>query len=78
MENQLEANQRLQTWPFCKRRTIICKTSNDLVDCKIHSDSRYSDSLKSIFMTDTSKTIQMNERNTSEKSSSMSPTKTTG
>ena len=69
MENQLEPNQRLQTWPFRKRRPIICKTTNDLVDCKVHSDSRYSDSLKSIFMTDTSKTIQMNERNISEKTS---------
>lgn len=67
-------NQRLQTWPFRKRAVIIDKHTHDIVDCKIHldsqTDSAYSEPLKSIFMTDTSKIMHINERNASPTSSS--------
>ena len=68
-------NQRLQTWPFRKRRVIIDKNTHTIIDCKIHldsqTDSSYVEPLKSIFMTDSSKIISINEQNSSSTNSSM-------
>jgi hypothetical protein len=69
-ENQLEQNRRLRTWPFRKRHAILNGNTVEKIDYKINYDSELDltrrDSLRSIFMTDSSKTIQVNERNISQ------------
>jgi hypothetical protein len=64
-ENQSPQNRRLKTWPFRRRRTVNGST-NGKIDHKINYDSELDltrhESLRSIFMTDSSKTIQISER----------------
>jgi hypothetical protein len=66
-ENQSQQNRRLRTWPFRRRRTVLNLNTNEKIDGKMDYDSELDlprrESLRSIFMTDSSKTIQVNERN---------------
>jgi hypothetical protein len=71
-ENETQQNRRLRTWPFRRRRTVVNEHTNDKIDHKISYDSEINvtrhESLRSIFMTDSSKTIQISEHNISEDS----------
>ena len=64
-DNDLAQNRRLRTWPFRQRRTVN-KSPNGKIDRKINYDFELDltrpESLGSIFMTDSSKTIQINEQ----------------
>ncbi len=64
-ENQPVQNRRLRTWPFRRHRTVNGST-NGKIDRKINYDSEHDltrrESLGSIFMTDSSKTIQISEQ----------------
>ncbi|UJR25187.1 hypothetical protein I4U23_006542 [Adineta vaga] len=68
--NQIQSNRRLQTWPFLRRNAVFNGYHHDKTDHKINYDSELDltrrGSLKSIFMTDSSKTIQINEENLSQ------------
>lgn len=68
--NQSQQNRSLRTWPFRKRHTVLHGNMISKFDCKINYDSESDltnrESLKSIFMTDSSKNIQLNERNLSQ------------
>jgi len=75
-ENQSQQNRRLRTWPFRRRRSVINGNVNSKIDCKItydsESDLRSRESLKSIFVTNSSKTIQVSEQNISQNSTTIS------
>jgi len=75
-ENHPQQNRRLRTWPFRRRRTVLNRNTNEKFDCKSNYDSELDltrhESLKSIFMTDSSKTIQVSERSISQYSTTMS------
>ena len=70
VENQAHQNRRLRTWPFRQHhRAVFNHNINANIDYKISRnselDSGYCQSFRSIFMTDSSKTIEMNERSIS-------------
>ncbi|CAF1099299.1 unnamed protein product [Adineta steineri] len=70
VENQTQQNRRLRTWPFRKHGTIFNGNTYNKTGHKINYDAELDltrrGSLKSIFMTDSSKTLQISERNISE------------
>ena len=82
VDSQLQQNQGLRSWPFRRREPVLNENTNDKIGCKTNRDSqfdvRYRESFKSIFMTDSSKTIPMNERNLSQNSISTTTSMTIG
>jgi hypothetical protein len=66
-QSQPRPNQHRQTWPFRGRHAVLNGNTNDKIDRKINYDSELDltrhESIKSIFMTDSSKTLQISERN---------------
>ena len=64
-ENQSVQNRRLRTWPFRQHRTVN-RSTDSKIDRKINYDSEHDltrrESSGSIFMTDSSKTIQISEQ----------------
>jgi hypothetical protein len=79
IENQSPQNRRLRTWPFRRRRTVLHGNTNGKIDCKVNYDSEsdltHRESSRSIFVTDSSKTIQISEQNISQNPTT-TPTKT--
>ncbi len=69
IENQSQQNRRLRrTWPFRRHRAIVNEDTNCKNDFDAEVDLTHHDSLKTIFMTDSSKIIQISERNISQNS----------
>jgi hypothetical protein len=76
IENQSLQNRRLRTWPFRRHRTVLHGNTNGKIDCKVNYDSEndltHRESSRSIFVTDSSKTIQVSEQNISENPTTIS------
>ena len=62
-DNQSQVNRRLRTWPFRRHRPTHNENTDGKVDRKINYDFELDltrhESLRSIFMTDSSKTIEI-------------------
>lgn len=75
-ENQSPLNRRVRTWSSRRHRTIVTGNTDGKIDRKINYDPELDltrhGSLKSIFMTDSSKTIEISEPNTSQDSVAIS------
>ncbi|CAF0793206.1 unnamed protein product [Rotaria sordida] len=71
--NQSQFNRRFRTWPFRGHRTILNGNTHGKNDRNINYDSELDltrhESLRSIFMTDSSKTIEISEENIFQNSS---------
>ena len=66
-DTQVQSNRRLQTWPFRRRNVVFIGHARGSTDYEMNYEPELDltrhESLKSIFMTDSSKTIQSSEHN---------------
>ena len=67
INTQVQSNRRLHTWPYLRRNAVFIghtrRDTNHEMNYESELDLTRYGSLKSIFMTDSSKTIQTNEHN---------------
>ncbi|CAF4245623.1 unnamed protein product, partial [Rotaria magnacalcarata] len=75
-ENQSQFNRRLRTWPFRRHRTASNGNTDGKIDRKIRYKSELDlalyEPLRPIFMTDSSKTMEISERDISQDSATIS------
>ena len=67
ISNSSQGNRRLQTWPFRRRNIVLSGSQTGKIDRKRNHEPHYDDaahqiSLSTIFMTDSSKTVKINQQ----------------